>query len=113
MSAAPWLASTASPPPCGKVQIVRPFDKGERKNKGEKPAAADGAKKAGKADRPAPISSAVADSEGKFSMTDIPVGKYMVTSRVKGVGGAKESVEVKAGETATVSLKLEEMKQPK
>ena len=77
------------------VRLMRPLDKGERKNKGEKPAAAEDVKKP-KGDRPAPVSSAVADNDGKFTMTDIPVGKYMVMSRLKGQGQAREAVEVKA-----------------
>jgi hypothetical protein len=66
--------------------------------KGEKPA---------KGEKPVAVATATTDSDGKFAMADVPAGDYMCVARQKGVGNAREKVTVKAGETATVDLKLE------
>ena len=54
------------------------------------------------------VSGTVLDKDGKFSMADVPVGKYVVMAMVKGVGGARSEVEVTAGSEAKVELKLQE-----
>jgi hypothetical protein len=103
------------------VRIFQPFRKGERPGKGEgkpeKNLAADGDKpakpeKGPKGDRPAPVATAMTDAEGKFTMADVPAGKYVVMAMLKGQGQARQPIEVKAGETATVALKLEKKDKP-
>ena len=66
--------------------------------KGEKPA---------KGDKPVAVATATSDADGKYTLSDVPVGDYLVVARQKGVGNAREKVTVKAGETASVDLKLE------
>jgi hypothetical protein len=63
-----------------------------------------------KGEKPVPVAEATTDSEGKFTMPDVPAGSYRVMVNVKGKGRAGDKVEVKAGETATVELKLEDAK---
>src|SRR5204863_5590270 len=53
-----------------------------------------------------PVATGTTDNDGKFSIADVPVGKYVVMAGMKGVGTARENVEVKKGETAEVNLKL-------
>jgi len=65
------------------------------------------ADKPAKGDKPVPVASGTTDSDGKFTLNDVPVGDYMVIANLKGTGSAREKVTVKSGETATVSLKLE------
>jgi hypothetical protein len=94
------------------VRLLKQMDKGERKaEKGAKKSdgaeAKAAAEKPAKGDRPAPVATATTDNDGKFELKDVPAGKYTVMANAKGVGNDRESVEVKAGETATVSLKLE------
>jgi hypothetical protein len=90
------------------IRIVMPM---AHKEKGGG-AAADEKKPVEKAagDKPAktpPIATGTTDADGKFSIADVPVGKYTVMAGSKGVGVAHENIEVKKGETTEVSLKLE------
>jgi protocatechuate 3,4-dioxygenase beta subunit len=66
-----------------------------------------------KGDKPKAVAEATTDSEGKFTIKDVPAGDYAVRVNVKGQGRAVQKVTVKAGETATVDLKLGETKKPK
>jgi 5-hydroxyisourate hydrolase-like protein (transthyretin family) len=93
------LGADGKPAASVKIQLVRPIEKGKQKAeaKAEKPA---------KGDKPAPVATGTTDSEGKFSLEKIEAGKYVVRAQLKGVGNARETVEVKAGETATVELTL-------
>jgi protocatechuate 3,4-dioxygenase beta subunit len=59
-----------------------------------------------KGNRPTPVASTTTDNDGKFTLNDVPAGNYMVIANQRGVGNAREKVTVKAGETATVELKL-------
>ena len=59
-----------------------------------------------KADKPQPVGSAVTDSDGKFSLSDIPAGKYMIGAKMKKGGQAKQEIEVKSGEETKVELTL-------
>jgi hypothetical protein len=104
------------------VRLMHPFERGQRKGDGAAKAqpqnadpATDGAAKPGKgnkaarkSDRPKPVATTSTDKDGKFTMADVPVGKYVVMAMVKGVGGARGEVEVTAGSQATVELKLQE-----
>lgn len=96
------------------VRLFKPFGKGERKAaKAEKQAAAaavaaaaPGGEKA-KPDRPEPLATKATDADGKFEMADVPAGKYVVMAAGRGHGSARETIEVKAGESAAVTLKLQ------
>jgi 5-hydroxyisourate hydrolase-like protein (transthyretin family) len=107
------------------IKLFKPFDKGGRKAEkqarnalgdkhGKAEKLAEGDKPAGekpaKGDRPQPVSTAVTDHDGKFEMKDVPVGKYIVAATLRRQGGARQPVEIKSGENATVELKLEEKK---
>ena len=77
-------------------------DKSETKAAGdEKPA------KGEKGDKPIPVANATTDDAGKFTMKDVPVGKYEIIAQVKGVGRGHDTIEVKSGEDTSVDLKLE------
>ena len=65
------------------------------------------ADKPAKGDKPVPVATGTTDSDGKFTLNDVPVGDYVVIANLKGTGSAREKVTVKSGETATVELKLE------
>ena len=105
------------------VRLFYPFERGQRKGnaKAEKntaaaPAAApaaDGEDKPGKGkgrknDRPKAVATTSTDKDGKFTIADVPVGKYVVMTMVRGVGAARAEVEVTAGSEAKVELKLQE-----
>jgi hypothetical protein len=103
------------------VRLMHPFERGQRKSgdggaaqaepKNAEPAAGEkpgkGAK-GGKSDRPKPVATTSTDKDGKFTLADVPVGKYVVMAMVKGVGGARSEVEVTAGSEAKLELKLQE-----
>ena len=101
------------------VRLMHPFARGGRKADGAanaEPKNADpvaGEKpgkgaKGGKSDRPKPVATTSTDKDGKFTLADVPVGKYVVMAMVKGVGGARSEVEVTAGSEAKVELKLQD-----
>lgn len=104
------------------VRLFHPFERGQRRGPAAKtqqqnadPAApAQNQEKPGKpgkgrkSDRPKPVATTTTDKDGKFSIADVPVGKYVVMTMVRGVGGAREEVEVTAGGDAKVELKLKE-----
>jgi protocatechuate 3,4-dioxygenase beta subunit len=83
-------------------------EKGAEKKKSE--LAADGEKpKADKGEKPKPVAEATTDKDGAFTMADVPVGDYRAVCHVKGKGNGNQKVTVKAGETATVEIKLGEV----
>jgi iron complex outermembrane receptor protein len=84
-----------------KVALMHPMGKGGKKGQ---PAAAD---EGNKGEKPKPVAETTTDNDGKYTLSDVPVGKYVVQAGIKGVGRAHQPVEVKAGETASVDLKLE------
>jgi len=61
-------------------------------------------------EKPKPVAEADSGTDGAFSMKDVPAGDYVVMAAMKGQGGAREKVSVKAGETAQVTLNLKEHK---
>ena len=71
---------------------------GEEKPKGDKPA---------KGNRPEPIAKGKTDSEGKFTLADVPAGEYVVVARAKDAGNARQSVTVTAGQETKVELTLQ------
>ena len=83
------------------VRIMHAMDKGERKAAKQ---AEDKTKEKG--DKAAPVASAVTDNDGKFSLSDIPAGKYMLGAKMKKGGMAKQEIEVKSGEETKVELTL-------
>ncbi len=89
------------PLPGAEVSIFHPMKHGagakkEAKNPGEKP------------EKPVSVVPSVkSDDKGEFTLSDVPVGEYTVVAKLKGQGNAHENVNVKAGETAKVTLKLE------
>lgn len=102
------------------VRLFHPFERGQRREaararqqqadpaagadaKEEKPRQGD---KPRRAERPKPVATATTDADGKFTMSDVPVGKYVVLAMIRGQGSARQEVEVTAGGTANVELKL-------
>ncbi len=74
---------------------------------GSKPA--DGDKPEGKKERPKPVATSKTDAAGKFEL-EAPAGKYTVQANMKGQGSARQTVEIKAGETKDVgTLTLKQM----
>lgn len=111
------------------VRLFHPFERGQRHGGGEgakvekqnaetggSSATSEKEEKPGKGqkghgqkgDRPQPVASTSTDKDGHFTLNDVPAGKYVVMAMAKGVGGARESVEITAGKEATVELKLKE-----
>jgi hypothetical protein len=103
------------------VRLVKPFERGRAQatSKAAKQAARaerqarrlaeekpDKPAKAPKGDRPKPVATATTDADGKFTMADVPAGEYMVIAGIRGQGMARHAVTIKAGETASVELKL-------
>ncbi len=90
---------------------VRLFNPMEKKKPAAEPHAAVPATlgKGDKKDKPTPVAEATTDGEGKFTMPDVAAGTYRVVCSVKGTGRGNEKVEVKAGETATVEIKLSDI----
>ena len=71
--------------------------------KGRKPGAKRGAGGAGK---PEAVAETTADASGEFAFADVEAGKYVVVTRMKGVGAARERVTVTADGPASVTLNL-------
>jgi hypothetical protein len=111
------------------VRLFHPFERGQRRGGGEakvekqnadpgagaaagekqeKPRKGNKGAKGEKGDRPKPVATTSTDKDGKFTMTDVPVGKYVVMANARGVGGARQEVEVTAGSEAKVELKLQD-----
>jgi hypothetical protein len=86
-----------------KVRLMKASDVGGKKEKAPPAAAPAG-------EKPKPVAEADSATDGAFSMKDVPAGDYVVMAMVKGQGGAREKVTVKAGETSTVTLTLKERK---
>jgi opacity protein-like surface antigen len=61
----------------------------------------------GKDDRPKPVAQTVTDADGAFTL-ELPAGAYFVAASGKKIGMAHERVEVKAGESVTVDLPLQD-----
>lgn len=74
------------------------------KKPGKKPDAPGGGP--GDRPRPQPIAETETDADGKFSMTGIPAGTYMVVAGGRGVGVGRQRVELAEGQTLEVELKL-------
>jgi hypothetical protein len=56
--------------------------------------------------RPTPIATAMTDSDGKFMLSDVKAGDYMVIAQVKGEGRGRARASVVSGETATVDISV-------
>ena len=57
-----------------------------------------------------PVAKTTTESDGTFTLADVPAGDYLLVANVKGQGMAREKVTVKAGETVDVKLTLKEGK---
>ena len=111
------------------VRLFHPFERGQRRGEGaskvekqnadpgsgaatgdnhEKPGKGEKGRKGEKGDRPQPVATTSTDKDGKFTMSDVPAGKYVVMTMIKGVGGARQDVEVTAGSEAKVELKIQD-----
>jgi hypothetical protein len=92
------------------VRLMTPPKKGEKPAKGE---------------RPKPVAESKTESDGTYTLSDVPAGDYILVAggagkREKGAakdasakdaGMAREKVSVKAGETKTMDLKLGDRKE--
>ncbi len=95
------------------VRLFHPMDranahsaaKSSNSDKSESKAAGD--EKPAKGDKPIPVANATTGDDGKFTMKDVPIGKYEIIAQVKGAGRAHDTIEVKSGEDTSVDLKLE------
>jgi hypothetical protein len=76
-----------------------------RMGKRAKGQAADGAGAAEK-QRPTPIATTTTDSEGKFALSDVKVGDYVIMAGVKGEGRGRAMVSVAAGQAANVEVQI-------
>jgi hypothetical protein len=56
--------------------------------------------------RPTPVAEGKTDKDGKVTLEKVPAGNYNLSANLRSVGSAREKIEVKAGETKTVELKL-------
>jgi hypothetical protein len=97
--------------PAPKAAQDQPDNKPEKKpgdKPGKGPKKDPGAPGAGPGDRPRPqpIAETETDADGKFSMTGIPAGTYMVVAGGRGVGMGRQRVELAEGQTLEVELKL-------
>jgi hypothetical protein len=112
------------------VRLFHPFDRGQHRggegaakvekqnaddgaatatgDKAEKPGKGEKGRKGEKGDRPKPVATTSTDKDGKFTLSDVPAGKYVVMTMIKGVGGARQDVEVTAGSEAKVELKIQD-----
>lgn len=82
-------------------------DRSQLPAKGEKKKTAADDAKGDKPARPEPVAKAETDSEGKFTISSVPVGDYVVIARLKGVGNARGEVTVTADKDAHVELTLQ------
>jgi hypothetical protein len=71
-------------------------DEKQKEKDGEKP----------RRGRMKPVAEGTTDEQGKFSIENVPVGKFLVVAGGQGQGRAAQPVEVKEGETVTVALQL-------
>ena len=74
-------------------------EKPKQEQAGEKPAPGEGPP------RPEPIAKATTDADGKFTL-EVPAGKYDIVAGKRNMGMARQTVELKDGETKTVDLTL-------
>jgi hypothetical protein len=86
-----------------KIRLMKPSDVPGKKEKAPAAAAPAG-------EKPKPVAETDSGADGAFSLKDVPAGDYVVIAAMKGQGGAREKVTVKAGETAQVTLNLKERK---
>jgi len=93
-----------------KVGLMKASDVKESHRKKDAPAAAD---KPAKGEKPKPVAEAKSESDGTFTMKNVPTGDYVIQAMAKGQGRAREKVSVKSGETANVTLKLSDEKPTK
>lgn len=89
--------------PDASVRVTKPHEKGDKGAAAAAGGAATGEKKA----RPAPVAEGKTDADGKFNLTGIPVGDYVVFAGVKGVGRGMAKVTIAAGTPATCSITLQ------
>jgi protocatechuate 3,4-dioxygenase beta subunit len=87
-----------------KVQLMH----GGKPGKKGAPAAAED--KPAPGDKPKPVAETTADADGKYTLADVPAGKYVIRAGIKGEGMGHQDIEVKAGETTTADI---QMKAPK
>lgn len=87
----------------GDKSVEKPEAKANRADKAaRKLAKEDGAKP-----KMTTVAETTADSDGKFTLDNVAPGHYTVGANMKGVGMARKEIDVKAGDTATVELKIE------
>lgn len=53
------------------------------------------------------LKEATTDNDGAFSMTEVPVGEYVLFAMQRGAGGARETVKVEEGKTLDITLTLQ------
>ena len=83
------------------------MDIAEIKSKaGKREKGADRANAGQKAQRPQPVATTMTDADGKFALTDVKVGQYVVMAGVKGEGRGRARATIAAGENATVEIQV-------
>src|SRR5438093_898760 len=87
---------------------VKAKGKGLTKHAATQPAAADGQSKHGKHEI---VGNTTTNSDGKFTLENIPAGEYVVVAGEKGQGRGKVRVTVSEGESASVSIDLQAPKE--
>src|SRR5215207_8693036 len=75
-----------------KVQLMH----GGKPKKKAEPTAAEDTKPA-PSDKPKPVAETMADADGKYTLADVPTGKYVIRAGIKGEGMGHQDIEVKAG----------------
>ena len=88
---------------------VRLMHKGDRKAETKPDAEARKqrkAKGAAPAEKNNSVAETTADASGEFAFSGVAPGKYVVASRMKGVGGGREQVTVTGDGTANATIKL-------
>lgn len=65
---------------------------------------------AGDKPKPTPVKEATTGDDGKVKLEGVPAGSYVIRANLKGKGSGMEKVEVAAGDTKDVTIKLKARK---
>jgi len=90
-----------------KVRLAAPHEKKSKKG------AAPTTNPSDSADKPAkvpPLATATTDADGKFVLSDVAAGDYVVNVTEKGMGKGKAKVSVAAGQSSDIAIDLQDAK---